>query len=126
MDFPSISINTDSEVPIYIQVKNQIRLLIENGKVLPGTQLPTVRDLAIHLQINANTVSRVYSDLEREGYIARRRGIGTFAVDQREGVNKDIPGRASLVETIKQLRALGYSSRQILEMTAQTLTEIGN
>ena len=124
MDFPNIAINPDSEVPIYVQVKNQIRLLIETKQVAQGTQLPTVRDLAIHLQINANTVSRIYADLEREGYIARRRGIGTFAVDPREGEKSEIPGKASLVETIRQLRALGYSSRQILELTAEALRDL--
>src|SRR5262245_22183114 len=79
-----VSIDWASEVPIYVQVKNQLRLLVERGELAPGQQLPTVRELALSLGINANTVSRVYADLEREGYLARRRGVGTFAVDRSD------------------------------------------
>lgn len=118
-----IRVDFDSEVPIYVQVKNQIRLLVDHGALAPGEQLPTVRDLAVDLEINANTVSRIYADLEREGYIARRRGVGTFAVHPGEQRVRDVPGRAQLVEVIRQLRSLGYSPRQIIELTAEVLRE---
>jgi len=120
-----ISVDFDSEVPIYVQVKNQIRLLVDSGRLPAGSQLPTVRDLAVQLEINANTVSRIYADLEREGYLARKRGVGTFAVDPHEGEKRDRPGLAHLKEVVKQLRAFGYSSRQIMEMTAEVLDEEG-
>ncbi|MCD6120140.1 GntR family transcriptional regulator [bacterium] len=119
-----MSVDFESEVPIYVQVKNRIRMLIDQGELKPGTQLPTVRDLAVELEINPNTVSRIYADLEREGYLFRRRGIGTFAVDPRKVEKSEPPGKAQLVETLRQLRALGYSSRQILEMTAEVLREV--
>lgn len=124
MNGPPIRVDFDSEVPIYVQVKNQIRLLVDNGTLRPGEQLPTVRDLAVDLEINANTVSRIYADLEREGYIARKRGVGTFAVDPHERDVRDVPGRAQLIETIRQLRSLGYNTRQIMEMTAEILGEV--
>jgi len=126
MSKPPIRVDFDSEVPIYVQVKNQIRLLVDNGTLRPGEQLPTVRDLAVDLEINANTVSRIYADLEREGYIARKRGVGTFAVDPHERDVRDVPGRAQLIETIRQLRSLGYNPRQIMEMTAEILGEVEN
>jgi GntR family transcriptional regulator len=112
-----------SEVPLYVQIKNQLRLLVDRKAIKPGEQLPTVRELALSLNVNANTISRVYTDLEREGYLSRRRGIGTFAVDRHETEPQDPPGRGRLVETLRQLRALGYSARQILEMTAEILGE---
>ena len=113
----------ESEVPIYVQVKNQIRLAIDKGTLKAGTQLPTVRNLAVDLGINANTVSRIYADLEREGYLARKHGIGTFAVDPGEDQPAEAPGRAQLRETVRQLKSLGYSDRQIMEMTAEVLGE---
>lgn len=121
-----IAIDLNGEVPIYVQLKNQIRLLVERGQLKAGAQLPTVRELGLNLNINANTVARVYADLEREGYLSRRRGIGTFAVERHEGQHSDPPGRAHLVETLRQLRALGYSARQIMEMTAEALDEVDN
>jgi len=119
-----LNVDASSEVPIYVQVKNQIRLAVERGELAPGRQLPTVRDLAVELNINANTVARIYADLEREGYLVRRRGIGTFAAERtaHQGARPaDPPGRSLLVETIRQLRALGYGKRQILELTSEIL-----
>ncbi|MCB1216992.1 GntR family transcriptional regulator [bacterium] len=121
----TIRVNLESEVPIYVQVKNQIRYLIDRGKLPSGMQLPTVRDMALQLGINANTVSRIYSDLEREGYLSRKRGVGTFAVDPNEGSADngldELPGIAQLRETVRQLRSLGYSARQIQELTGEVL-----
>ena len=121
----TLRVNPESEVPIYVQVKNQIRLAIDTGTLRAGTQLPTVRNLAVDLGINANTVSRIYADLEREGYLARRRGVGTFAVDPGHDQQSEPPGRAQLRETVRQLRSLGYSDRQIMELTAEVLGEAG-
>lgn len=118
-----LTVNPSSEVPLYVQVKNQIRLAIDRRQLRPGEQLPTVRDLALSLGINANTVARIYADLEREGYLSRRRGIGTFAVDPHEGAAPEPAGKAHLAETVRQLKALGYNSRQIIEMTAEVLGE---
>lgn len=119
-----ITVDQNSEIPIYVQVKNQVRLAVDRGLLKAGTQMPTVRDLALQLQINANTVSRIYADLEREGYLARRRGVGTFAVDPREGEERENPGQRELKETLRQLRGMGYRDRQILEMAAELLKEM--
>ncbi len=119
----NLRVEQTSEVPIYVQLKNQIRLLIDRKALRSGEQLPTVRELAVSLNINANTVARVYADLEGEGYLSRRRGVGTFAVDPHSAQVRDVPGRAQLAETLRQLRNLGYNPRQVLEMTAELLGE---
>ena len=119
----TLRIEQGSEVPLYVQLKNQIRLLIERREINPGEQLPTVRDLAVELNINANTVARVYADLEREGYLSRRRGVGTFVVDLHAGESQETPGRAQLAEAIRHVRALGFGKRQVLEMVAELLEE---
>ena len=59
-------IDFDSGIPIYIQLKNEIKYAIATGKIPPGSQLPTVRQLAVDLKVNVNTISRVYSELERK------------------------------------------------------------
>jgi GntR family transcriptional regulator len=114
----------DSEVPIYVQVKNQVRMAVDKGEIEPGVQLPTVRELALQLGINANTVSRIYADLEREGYLVRKQGIGTFAASRVDVAPPEVPGEALLRETVRQLRALGYSTRRILEMAGEALQEL--
>lgn len=73
-----IRIDFRSEVPIYIQIMNQIRQLVVNGNLKPGDQLPTVRQLAIDLQVNWNTVARAYRLLDKAGLISTQRGRGTF------------------------------------------------
>jgi GntR family transcriptional regulator len=71
-------INPSDPTPLYAQLDRAIRLGISIGRLTPDTQLPTVRQLAVDLCINANTVAKVYRDLERAGIVETRRGIGTF------------------------------------------------
>lgn len=74
-------IDTQSGVPIYQQVEEQVRRMIAAGTLPAGERLPTVRELASMLVINPNTVARAYQDLEREGVVETRRGLGTFACE---------------------------------------------
>src|SRR6185369_14049887 len=64
--------------PLYHQLERSIKFAIATGKLRIGDQLPTVRQLAVDLRINANTVAKVYSELERSGVLITRRGVGTF------------------------------------------------
>lgn len=73
-----VSIDPRDRTPIYAQLERGLRAAIATGRLGPGAQLPTVRQLAVELQVNANTVARVYSELERAGVIETRRGIGSF------------------------------------------------
>lgn len=72
------SIDPRDATPIYAQLERGLRAAIATGRVLPGEQLPTVRQLAVELRVNANTVARVYAELERAGVIETRRGVGSF------------------------------------------------
>ena len=67
-----------SSIPVWLQLKNRFIYLITSGFYLPGDQLPTVRGLAAEVEVNYNTVSKVYQDIERDGYINSKRGKGTF------------------------------------------------
>jgi len=73
-----VSIDTKDRTPIYAQLDRGLRAAIATGRLAVGEQLPTVRQLAVDLSINANTVARVYAELERAGVIETRRGIGSF------------------------------------------------
>ena len=71
-------INTAHPMPIYAQLEQTIRFAIVTGKLRAGERLPTVRQLAVELSVNANTVAKVYAELERAGVLETKRGIGTF------------------------------------------------
>jgi GntR family transcriptional regulator len=73
-------VTTDARdrTPIYAQLERGLRAAIAAGRLKLGDQLPTVRQLAVDLRVNANTVARVYSDLDRAGVLETRRGIGSF------------------------------------------------
>jgi GntR family transcriptional regulator len=70
--------------PLYAQLERAIRADIATGLLKVGDRLPTVRQLAADLDINANTVAKVYSELERSGVVATQRGVGTFVREPAE------------------------------------------
>jgi len=73
-----VAIDSNDATPIYAQLERALRAGIATGRLQPGDQLPTVRQLAVELRVNANTVARVYAELERAGVIETRRGVGSF------------------------------------------------
>lgn len=73
-----LNLDHKSEIPIFVQLKGQLRYAIQSGRLEPGSQLSTMRELAVELGIDANTVARVYRELEEEGLIERQQGRGTF------------------------------------------------
>src|SRR5436190_11696293 len=76
-------IDPNHPTPLYAQLERSIRFAIATGKLGIGEQLPTVRQLAVDLRVNANTVARVYAELERVGVLETRRGVGSFVAAGR-------------------------------------------
>jgi GntR family transcriptional regulator len=76
-----LQINLKSHIPVHLQLKEQIKHLILTGTFEVGSRLPSIRALAGFLRVNRNTVARVISDLEREGYVESRRGSGVYVVE---------------------------------------------
>jgi GntR family transcriptional regulator len=72
-----------SGVPVYRQLIDQVLVAISSGTLAPGGQLPTVRQVAVDLSININTVVRAYKELEIRGVLSTQQGTGTFITDQR-------------------------------------------
>lgn len=79
-------VNTAHPMPIYAQLEQTIRFAIVTGKLRAGERLPTVRQLAVDLRVNANTVAKVYAELERSGVVETRRGVGTFVSEEHTKV----------------------------------------
>jgi len=76
-----IELDKSSAVPLYAQIEQQIRLLIQRGLLKAGQPMPTGRSLAVALGINLNTVARVYRELEQAGILVLRRGVGTYVAE---------------------------------------------
>ena len=77
----SVSLDHHSGVPIYRQIISQILYAIARGDLEPGTQLPTVRQLAVELSVNPNTIIKAYKELEIRGNLETQQGTGTFISD---------------------------------------------
>ena len=96
-----------SGVPFHRQIVDQIRCGIVSGRLLPGEQLPTVRDLAVQLEINPNTVRKAYSDLELLGTLNTQQGTGTFVSHQQIEIG-DAEKRRMLEQICDELVARGH------------------
>ena len=107
-----------SGVPFYRQIIDQVKSAIATGQVEPGDRLPTVRQLAVDLSINPNTVSRAYTELELTGLVETQMGSGTF-VGQRRVQQDEIERKRLLDEVCQELLARasthGFTLDDILE-----------
>jgi len=120
-----LEIDPRHPLPIYAQLERGIRAAIGTGRLPRGAQLPTVRQLAVDLRINANTVARVYLELERSGVLETRRGIGTFVAGAQPAAGskreRDIELRALVRRALDEAAALGFSaddvSRQLRQLS---------
>ena len=96
-----------SGVPFYRQIVDQIRYGIASKRLLPGEQLPTVRDLAVQLEINPNTVRKAYSELEILGVLDTQQGTGTFVANKNIEIT-DLEKDRMLGQICDELVARGH------------------
>src|SRR5512140_3196481 len=83
MDGVPFRLDAGSGVPFYRQVIDQVLLAVADGRLKPGVQLPTVRQLAVDLSINLNTVAKAYREMEIRGIVETQQGTGTFVAARR-------------------------------------------
>jgi GntR family transcriptional regulator len=116
---PGIQIDPQDPAPLYVQLDRAIRAAIATGRLPAGSQLPTVRQLAVDLRVNANTVARVYSDLERAGIVETRRGVGTFVSDRPPSGpsrrNREPELRALAARVAVEAAARGFLVTELVE-----------
>ena len=114
------TIDRTSPLPVYVQLAEQIRLHVRRGALNAGDPLPTVRELAVSLGINANTVTRVYRDLQQEGVLRLERGLGTFVQrQQREPtlVDRDYQRIVKRTRELVELcRESGLTARELAQL----------
>ena len=98
-----------SGVPTYLQLVQQVRQAVRLGILCPGDQLPTVKEVVSSLAINPNTVLRAYRELDLEGVVEGRRGVGTFVREQPPPLSADEVKRlrADLKRWAAEARAAG-------------------
>lgn len=119
-------IDPSSGTPIYRQIVDQVRQAVAGGTLRPGDRLPPVRDLAVELAVNPNTVARAYHDLERDGVIETSRGRGTFVasgaakVTEAERVERLAP---VLDRVIAEAHLLGISEDDLRRILEKRLAE---
>jgi len=122
-----ITLDPKDPTPLYAQLEHAIRVGIATGRLKPGDQLPTVRQLAVDLRVNANTVARVYLGLEREGVLVTKRGVGSFiaeGVEQHSHAASRERRLAALAgRFLTETTALGYSPRDVLRHLTQRIRE---
>lgn len=109
---------------MYIQLKEELKLLVLKGVYPPGSKLPTVRQMAVELRINSNTVSRSYSELEKEGIISTQQGRGTFVRELPDnlGTNaKELQLEKLLDQLIKDTLSLGLDEEYVLTKLAEKI-----
>src|SRR5437870_12593948 len=112
-------IDANHPTPLYAQLERSIRFAIATGKLRIGDQLPTVRQLAVDLRINANTVARVYAELERAGILETRRGVGSFikanAAEARPPDEHQRRLRAFATRVLADAAAAGFAPDELIE-----------
>jgi len=112
----------DDRAPIYTQIMDLVKRRIAVGELKVGQQLPSVRDLAQQVVVNPNTVQKAYLELEREGYVATQRGMGTFVSGDRGTVDvlRQELARDIVATYVTGMRSLGYGLEEITTMAAET------
>lgn len=99
-----ITIDYQSKLPLYEQIAERFQALILRGALPPGSQMPSVRSLAVELSINPNTIQKAFALLEQQGYIYPVRGRGNYVADTAQlAENK----KCSLLEEIRRLLRQG-------------------
>jgi GntR family transcriptional regulator len=106
--------NASSGVPIYLQLMGQVKHAIETGALRPGEQLPPTRKVAEDLVMNPNTVAKAYRELEHEGVVEMRKGLGAF-VAENGTPDGDIVQKAQPVlrDAISRLTRIGLQEEQM-------------
>ena len=112
-------IDSSSRLPIYRQLRNQFREAVARGRLKPRERLPSVRDLSRKLVVNPNTIARVYTELEREGLLNTRPGLGVFVAQPKDELTKEVREERLTTrsdEFLTEAVHLGFSSGEVVAL----------
>lgn len=115
----------DDRIPIYEQIMDSIKLDIATGKIQKGERLPSIRELALKLKVNPNTVQRAYQELEREAVTNTQRGMGSYVTGTDGKINaiKENMAREAVERYTEGMRDLGYKKNEIMTILKRYLDE---
>ncbi len=113
-----IVLDPGSGIPYYRQIILQIEMAVADGRLKPGSQLPTVRGLAVDLQVNPNTIARAYNELEIRGLVSTQHGTGTFISDKEIALS-DTDREQILSQLVRgfvsQAASYGFTVQDLIE-----------
>ena len=119
-----ITIDYQNRMPIYEQIVERFQTLIVNGALEPDTQLPSVRNLAVDLAINPNTIQKAYAVLEQQGFLYPVKGRGNFVSGDSEVKNRKIQAfYRTLKNVVIQVKELGVTRDEFLEKSKEMFEE---
>lgn len=127
MDYVNIKLDFDGRYPIYEQIIQQFFKDIVTGKLKPGDRIPSIRDLAMQLKVNTNTIQRSYQEMERNSIIYSKRGMGYFVMENDNMVTeirKDMIN-SHLRNFVEEMQSIGFSQNQILQELEDYLKQGG-
>jgi GntR family transcriptional regulator len=118
-----IDVDPTSNVPIYLQIVESVQQQVATGALGPGDQLPTVRQLAVDLRVNPNTVARAYLELDRSGVISSQQGRGTYVSEKPDevalGQRREQKLRALVSQFLLESLSLGYPLSDVLRIVEE-------
>lgn len=120
-----MTIEFDNNLPIYLQIMNYLKREIVRGSLQPGDKIPSVRELAADLQINPNTVQRTFQELEREGIVETRRGLGRYVTSEGSKImiiKKEMASEL-LEHFIRGMQELGFKDQDIMSIVAEAVQD---
>ncbi|MCA9448502.1 MAG: GntR family transcriptional regulator [Candidatus Omnitrophica bacterium] len=104
-----IEIDLNKPVPIFNQIMDGVRLAVATGRIVPGDRIPSIRDLAVELRVNPNTVAKAYQELERSGLVEVKRGMGYFVSESDNGQVSQRERHALFTNLVDDLLASGIA-----------------
>ena len=118
-DYLKIIISNQSELPIYAQIREQIKEQILNGQISEGTVLPSIRSLAKDVGVSVITTTRAYNDLEKEGFIATMQGKGSVVLSTDNNMLKEqflIRIEQSIETAVESAKQVGMTKDEVKQI----------
>lgn len=120
-------VDLQSTKAVYLQLIDQVKFAVASGRLRPGDKLPSIRDVAVAVRVNRNTVARVYGELEREGIVYTRPGQGCFVGDRGSNLSAEVQRQQlldRLDELLAQARLFDVSRTDLVELIMSRLNAV--
>ena len=113
----------NNNIPIYLQIIDNIKQDIVVGKLKAGQKMPSVRELAVILKVNPNTIQRVYQELDREKITFTKRGMGTYITVEEKTISllKEEISKKIILDFVEGMNKLGFSNKELINALKEYL-----